>query len=550
MGMFDFKTLQNGTVQVVSRDTAPWNNTARTNAERHAALAWFTKTTTTLISLANLPPARRSDSPLHAQLQEHILSYSDTAPRQIPRDDQKPIEKKGATNSIVDSGKTENVTAQDVVPSVPHTESALPPVSNKEAPSYRRRAETILDSDQHPAASTIPSSKALIEDMRKSARSGRATDSSYLEVADDWMKASEALLRVFEDNPKRFEESYEERRKLSRALYAAAIALEKSGINPLPAAAAAPASQEPPRLMPLEATNLYNRTTHPWLFAQGEVFSKGARNSLFSMSSLDQFALVGTQRIDDSKALQVGQLGLGGSPLSFIGITEQLSGSERNGTRMSVGIGNDGKDQRPFFSFDGRATKPVDSKGSDVAFAGQAGVRPDGSPNLFGEVVYRGSPSYDSETRRTSNKLANLQASFGGMNADGINGAFIGMQSRQAVEAVPTVPKDRYVTNQWGIGAYRPGGTGDLTPGLFGSTGIDGRLRNTYYYFLAEGVLNGKGGLQSAGRAGVEWVVDKRSGMRIGVATFFGSTLTPGGFDLPLPVRLGSGSPFSLTIRF
>jgi hypothetical protein len=268
------------------------------------------------------------------------------------------------------------------------------------------------------------------------------------------------------------------------------------------------------------------------------------------MRSPDSFALIGTQRIDDSKALQVGQLGLGGSPLSFIGITEQLSGSERNGTRMSVGIGNDGKDQRPFFSFDGRATKPVDNKGSEVAFAGQAGVRPDGAPNFFGEVVYRGSPYYDSETRRTSNKIANLQASFGGMNADGINGAFIGMQSRQAVEAVPTVPKDRYVTNQWGIGAYRPGATGDLTPGLFGSTGIDGRFKNTYYYFLAEGVLNGKGGLQTAGRAGVEWVVDKRSGMRIGVATFFGSTLTPGGFDLPLPVRLGSGLPFSVTIRF
>jgi len=550
MGMFDFKTLQNGTVQVVSRDTAPWNNTARTNVERYEALEWFTKTTATLIALAKLPPSRRSDSPLHAQLQEQILSCSYTAPRQIPRDDQKQIQKNDGPTSLAHSKKNEDLPVQESVPPVPQTETEPKSVPRESSSSYRRRAEAILDSDQRPAPSTISSSKSLIEDMRKTVRKGRPTDASYLKVADDWMKASEALLRVFEEDPKRFEESYEERRKLSRSLYAAAIALEKSGINPLTEATTESPSQEPPRLMPLEATNLYNRSTHPWFFSQAEIFSKGARQSLFSMNAIDQFALVGTQRIDDSRALQVGQLGLGGSQLSFIGLTEQLSGSERNGTRMTVGIGDDGEKQRPFFSYDARSKKPIDSKGSEIAFTLQGGVRPDGAPNLFGDAVYRGSPTYDAKTRTTSNKIANLQASFGVMNADGINGAFIGMQSRQAVEAVPTIPKDRYLTNQWGLGAYRPGGAEDLVPGLFGATGVDGRFKNMYYYFLAEGVLNGKGSLQTGGRAGIEWVVDKRTGLRIGVATFFGPTLTPGGFDLPLPVRLGSGLPFSLTIRF
>ena len=538
MGVFDFKEADNGKISVTTKDSAPWNNAHLSMEERIKSLEWYTKTTNTLIELGKLSGNVRLGSPLNGQLTELTEAYRFLGVKAPPKvDDNKDI---GKTKDIEQPLGTKKVLTEQSQTSIPKQD---PIVDSEKAKTFKRRAESILDHDRAVLPSSLQDSKALVEDMRKSLRRGKSTDSNYAKVAEDWMKASEALLRAFDDNPKLFEESYDERRSLSRALYSAAIALEKSGITEKPQEPVEKTPKEPPKLMPLETQNIYDGKVHGWSFTQSEIFTKGARDSVLATASPAGVGIVGTKRIDDATSLQVGHVHLGDTPFTFLGVSRQLVGSERNGTRISTGLGQEGDRFGTYLSFDRRDTVPLDKKGSEFSLNSQVGLPPSGKINGNFELGVRSPTTYNPDTRLTSGFVGTMQADLGG-----VNGVFLGKQERKAVQAIPTVPMDRYVSSQYGFGAIRPDGTGSLTPGLMGSVGTDGRFKNTYYYLTGEGFMGTNGKLQLGARAGIDWVVDKKSGLRIGIGTSFGRTFTPGGFDLPVPIRLG-GLPFSITFR-
>ena len=538
MGVFDFKEADNGKIIVTPKDSAPWNNAHLSMEERIKSLEWYTKTTNTLIELGKLSGHVRLRSPLNGKLTELKEAYRFLGVKAPPKvDDNKDIGKTEETEPPQGTKKALTEQSQKSIP------KQVPIVDSEKAKTFKGRAESILDHDRAVLPSSLQDSKALVEDMRKSLRRVKSTDSNYSKVAEDWMRASEALLRAFEDNPKLFEDSYDERRSLSRALYGAAIALEKSSITEKPQEPVEKTPKEPPKLMPLETQNLYDGKVKGWSFAQSEVFTKGARDSFLATASPAGIGVVGANRVDEATSLQVSHVYLDDTPFTFIGVSRQLAGSERNGTRISVGLGQEGDRFGSYLSFDRRDTVPLDKKGGEFSLNSQVGLPPSGTVNGNFELGVRSPTTYNPDTRLTSGFVGTMQADLGG-----INGFFLGEQERKAVQAIPTVPMDRYVSSQYGVGTIRVDGTGSLTPGLMGALGTEGRFKNTYYYLSGEGFLGTNGKFQLGVRAGIDWVVDKKSGLRIGIGTSFGRTFTPGGFDLPVPIRLG-GLPFSITFR-